>query len=224
MCRNRRGVCHATEKREMKRGATMTETNPGNTRSGVIFALIFAIVFLASIPMYSQVVGGTLLGAITAPTGAAIPGAKLVIKNVATGVTTTVTTNAQGIYNAPNLLPGTYEATISAAGFTSVVQGGIALDVGAQQVLNVAMKVGQVTQRVEVSEIAPDVQLASSAISGEVTSNAIVQLPLNARSWTDLAILQPGVNAIRQMVSVGTPDRLGRGLGEELSIAGGRPQ
>ena len=190
----------------------MTQTNPRNTRSGVIFALIFAIVFLASIPMYSQVVGGTLLGTITDPTGAAIPGAKLVIKNVATGVTTTLTTNAQGIYNAPNLLPGTYEATISAAGFTSVVQGGIALDVGAQQVLNVAMKMGAVTQRVEVSEIAPDVQLASSAISGEVTSNAIVQLPLNARSWTDLAILQPGVNAIHQMVSVGTPDRLGPGL------------
>jgi hypothetical protein len=202
----------------------MTQTNPRNTRSGLIFALIFTLVFLAPIPMYSQVVGGTLLGTITDPTGAAIPGARLVIKNVATGVTTTVTTNSQGIYNAPNLLPGTYEATISAVGFTGVVQSGIALDVGAQQVLNVAMKVGEVTQRVEVSEIAPDVQLASSAISGEVTSNAIVQLPLNARSWTDLAILQPGVNAIRQMVNVGTPDRLGRGLGEELSIAGGRPQ
>src|SRR5260370_31636409 len=131
--------------------------------------------------MYSQVVGGTLLGTITGPTGAGIPAAKVVIKNVETGVTTTVTTNARGIYNAPNLVPGTYEATISAAGFTSVVQSGIALDVGAQQVLNVAMKMGAVTQRVEVSEIAPDVQLASSAISGEVTSNAIVQLPLNAR-------------------------------------------
>jgi len=202
----------------------MTETNPGNTRSGLIFALIFALVFLASIPMYSQVVGGTILGTITDPTGAAIPSTKIVIKNVATGVITTVTTNAQGIYNAPNLLPGTYEATISAAGFESVVQSGIALAVGGQQVLNVTMKVGEVTQRVEVSEIAPDVQLASSTISGVIDSNTVLQLPLNGRSWTDLATLQAGVSTIRAIVSVASPDRLGRGLGVQLSVTGGRPQ
>ncbi len=202
----------------------MSQTNPGNTRSGLIFALIFALVFLASIPMYSQVVGGTILGTITDPTGAAIPSTKIVIKNVATGVITTVTTNAQGIYNAPNLLPGTYEATISAAGFESVVQSGIALAVGGQQVLNVTMKVGEVTQRVEVSEIAPDVQLASSTISGVIDSNTVLQLPLNGRSWTDLATLQAGVSTIRAIVSVASPDRLGRGLGVQLSVTGGRPQ
>ena len=207
-----------------KKGATMSQTNPGNTRSGLIFALIFALVFLASIPMYSQVVGGTILGTITDPTGAAIPSTKVVIKNVATGVITTVTTNAQGIYNAPNLLPGTYEATISAAGFESVVQSGIALAVGGQQVLNVTMKVGEVTQRVEVSEIAPDVQLASSTISGVIDSNTVLQLPLNGRSWTDLATLQAGVSTIRAIVSVASPDRLGRGLGVQLSVTGGRPQ
>ena len=202
----------------------MTQTNPGNTRLGLIFALIFALVFLASIPVYSQVVGGTILGTITDPTGAAIPGTKVVIKNVATGVITAVTTNAQGIYNAPNLLPGTYEATISAAGFESVVQSGIALAVGGQQVLNVTMRVGEVTQRVEVSEIAPDVQLASSTISGVIDSNTVLQLPLNGRSWTDLAALQAGVSTIRAMVSVASPDRLGRGLGVQLSVTGGRPQ
>ena len=207
-----------------KKGATMSQTNPGNTRSGLIFAFIFALVFLASIPMYSQVVGGTILGTITDPTGAAIPSTKVVIKNVATGVITTVTTNAQGIYNAPNLLPGTYEATISAAGFESVVQSGIALAVGGQQVLNVTMKVGEVTQRVEVSEIAPDVQLASSTISGVIDSNTVLQLPLNGRSWTDLATLQAGVSTIRAIVSVASPDRLGRGLGVQLSVTGGRPQ
>ena len=202
----------------------MTQTNPGNTRLGLIFALIFALVFLASIPVYSQVVGGTILGTITDPTGAAIPGTKVVIKNVATGVITAVTTNAQGIYNAPNLLPGTYEATISAAGFESVVQSGIALAVGGQQVLNVTMKVGEVTQRVEVSEIAPDVQLASSTISGVIDSNTVLQLPLNGRSWTDLAALQAGVSTIRAIASVASPDRLGRGLGVQLSVTGGRPQ
>jgi Carboxypeptidase regulatory-like domain/TonB dependent receptor/TonB-dependent Receptor Plug Domain len=180
--------------------------------------------FLMSIPVYSQVVGGTLSGTITDASGAAVPNATVAIKNGATGVITNAASNAQGLYNAPNLLPGTYEVTVTAAGFDTKAISNVILAVGAQQVLNFSMKVGTVSERVQVSEIAPDVQLASSTISGVIDSNTVLQLPLNGRSWTDLANLQAGVSTIRAVPTVASPDRLGRGLGVQLSVTGGRPQ
>jgi hypothetical protein len=202
----------------------MTRSNSRSIILGLIFtaALIFGLIL--STPAYSQVVGGTLSGTITDASGGAIPNATVSIKNMATGVTTNVTTNAQGIYNAPNLLPGSYQATASAEGFDTKSVSDIVLAVGAQQVLNFAMKVGTISERVEISTLAPDLQLASSAIGNVVDSKTVVELPLNGRSWTDLAALQPGVSTIRAMVSVTSTDRLGRGLGVELSVSGGRPQ
>ena len=87
------------------------------------------------------------------------------IKNVATGITRAVKTDTAGFYSAPNLLPGNYEITAAAPGFSSQVQSGAVLTVGAQQVLNFVLQVGQVTQTVEVTSAAPTVELASSAIS-----------------------------------------------------------
>jgi len=191
---------------------------------GSICPSVLILILALSAPMYSQIVGGTLSGTITDTSGGAIVNASVSIKNMATGVSTDVTTNGQGIYNAPNLLPGSYEATVSAAGFETKTLSNIVLAVGAQQVLNFAMKVGTIAEKVEISELAPDLQLASSTISNVVDSKTVVELPLNGRSWTDLAALQPGVTTIRAMVSVTSTDRLGRGLGAELSVSGGRPQ
>jgi hypothetical protein len=199
-------------------------TRSENVFDGCVSAMVLMVWFLASIPLYSQVVGGSLSGTITDESGSAIPKATVSITNVATGVTTNGTTNAQGIYNEPNLLPGSYQVTISAPGFDTSIQSGVILTVGSQQVLNVALKVGTVTEKIEVTGQAPDVQLASPTISGVISSNTIVELPLNGRSWTDLATLQPGVSSIHDVPSVSSTDRLGRGLGDQLSIAGGRPQ
>jgi hypothetical protein len=91
------------------------------------------------------------------------------------------------VYNAPNLLPGTYDVTVTAAGFASAIQKGITLTVGAQRLLNFSMKVGDSTTRVEVSTDALAVQLASSEISGVVSDRTVQELPLNGRDWTPLA-------------------------------------
>jgi hypothetical protein len=91
-------------------------------------------------------------------------------------------------------------------------------------VSNIAMKVGAISESVVVSDQPPDLQLETSAISSSTDSQTIVELPLNARSWTDLAQLQPGVSTIRAMAPVSSTDRLGRGYGVELSVSGGRPQ
>jgi len=87
------------------------------------------------------------------------------------------------------------------------------------------MQIGTTIETVQVQTDAPDVQLASSDISAVVNATTVRELPLNGRSWTDLATLQPGVNRIQTQpdFSAGT-DRGNRGFGQQLTISGARPQ
>jgi len=145
------------------------------------------------VPLSAQMVGGTLSGTVSDQSGGVVPQAAISVKNVATGITRTSTTSAAGFYSVPNLLPGTYEIKASARGFSTEVQTGVTLTVGEQQVLNFTLRVGQTSQTVAVTTEAPNVELASSSISAVVNSTTVRELPLNGRSWTDLATLQPGV-------------------------------
>src|SRR5712675_236889 len=149
----------------------------------------------------AQVAGGTLTGTITDKTGSEIPNAQIVIKDLATGIERTVSTNKDGFYIAANLLPAEYQVTISASGFNTEIKTGIKINVGAQQEFDLTLQVGTVSHRVEVTAEAPAVQLASSDISATVEATTVRELPLNGRSWTDLAALQPGVDTIQTQPS-----------------------
>jgi hypothetical protein len=197
-------------------------------RSTILVYLAAAAIALLSInalPSRAQVAGGTLTGTITDPSGGEVPNAQIVIKDVATGVERTLTTNKDGFYIAANLLPAEYQVTISASGFNTEVKTGIKINVGAQQEFNLTLQVGTVTHRVEVTAEAPAVQLASSDISATVQATTVRELPLNGRSWTDLAALQPGVDTIQTQPSFSSgADRGNRGFGQQLTISGARPQ
>src|SRR5712691_6025204 len=185
---------------------------------------ILAITIFSASNAYAQVSGATLSGTITDPSGAAIAGAKVSIANKATGVNRNVTADAAGLYSAPNLLPGVYDVTASAAGFSTARQSDLTLTVGAQQVLNLPLKVGEVSQTVEVTGAASLVQLGSSTLSAQIESQEILQLPLNGRDWTSLATMSPGVNALEtQMPFDAGAVRGNRGFGAQLTISGGRP-
>src|SRR5438128_6858622 len=172
----------------------------------------------------AQVSGATLSGIVTDATGAVIPGVMISIKNRATGVVRNLATDEAGFYSAPNLQAGNYDVTASQAGFSTAVQSNIVLTVGAQQQLNISMQVGESAQLVEVSVAAPLVQLSSSTISSEIDSKQILEMPLNGRSWNDLAALVPGVNAIESQVPFENGAIRGnRGFGNQLTISGGRP-
>jgi hypothetical protein len=190
-----------------------------------LFAWIFSLCIVMSCPLHAQVAGGTLSGTITDPSGAAVPNAQVVIKNSATGITRTLTTNADGFYSAANLLPGNYEIAVSATGFNTETKRGITINVGSQPVFNLILQIGTVANSVEVTTEAPTVQLTSSDISATVNATTVRELPLNGRSWTDLAALQPGVNTIQTQPSFSTgADRGNRGFGQQLTISGARPQ
>jgi len=192
-------------------------------RVSAIF-LIAGICF--SVPAYAQVAGGNLSGTITDPSGRLVPQAQVSIENVSTGITTAVSTNSDGYYTAANLLPGEYQVTVSAKGFATEVRKGISLTVGARQIIDLTLQVGSAAKTVvEVTTEAPAVQLASSDISAVVNATTVRELPLNGRSWTDLAALQPGVDTIQTQptFAVGA-DRGNRGFGQQLTISGARPQ
>ncbi len=195
----------------------------GFLKSYQLLVLLVLGVFLV-LPAYGQVGGATVTGTVVDTTGAVIPNTQISIKNVATGVERAVTSNKDGFYTAPNLLPGNYEVTASAAGFSTVVRSGITLTVGGQQVLNITMQVGQLAQQVKVNGEEPAVQLANSTIGGVVNQAAVVDLPLNGRDWTSLAALQPGVVSVQSVQAAPNGyDRAGRGYGVEFAISGSRP-
>ncbi len=187
--------------------------------------LVLGMICGIAVNLHAQVAGGTISGTVTDSSGRAINNVKITITNVATGVTREITTNDEGFYSAPNLLPGTYEIKFSAQGFKVEVRKNLELSVGASVALDESLRVGSVTETVVVQSEVPAVQTSSSDISAVVNATTVRELPLNGRSWTDLAQLQAGVSAIHTQpdFSAGT-DRGNRGFGQQLTISGARPQ
>src|SRR4030088_1342529 len=198
-----------------------------STKSTFHLAAIRTVLLLLLGPGFSlsvsgQVVGGTIEGTVSDPKAAVLPSVRVEILNLSTQIVTTLTSNADGFYSAPNLLPGNYTVTATRAGFATAVAE-LILTVGAQRVVNVSMHIGTVNEVVKVQTEAPEVELASSEISGVVNGTTIRELPLNGRDWTQLATLQPGITSIRTQPSVGAGDRGQRGFGTQMTVNGGRP-
>src|SRR6059036_75350 len=183
------------------------------------FIWILVLCLLTSVPLDAQVAGATLSGTIADGQGGLVPNATVSVTNIATGVTASTTTNPVGAYTVPNLNAGDYQVTASASGF-STASARLTLTVGQKQELNLALVVGPVVETVEVTAAAPQVDLTSSTISGNVSATTLRELPLNGRDWASLATLQPGVASVRTH-PLGT--QASRGLGLHMTISGGRP-
>ncbi|MEP6644574.1 MAG: carboxypeptidase regulatory-like domain-containing protein [Acidobacteriaceae bacterium] len=187
--------------------------------------LVLLHVFALQPALRAQVSGGTISGTVKDAQGSVIPGAEVAITNIETGVSRPTTTNGDGLYTAPNLIPGKYEVKFTASGFKTELRTGITLTVGAEEVVDLNMQIGTTTETIQVTGEAPAVQLTTSDISAVVNATTVRELPLNGRSWTDLATLQPGVNAIQtQPTFAAGTDRGNRGFGQQLTISGARPQ
>jgi len=192
----------------------------------VVMLIMLAIVLhLAWAPSaQAQAVGATLSGVVTDSSGAAIPNATVSIKNQGTQEVRDVTTNGDGIYSAPNLIPGLYEVSVTVPGFKKLVQSGITLTVGAQQELNLSLKTGQINQVVEVTDTPPSVETTTTAVTSTVDSKTVRELPLNGRDWTSLATLEPGVVSIpNQATTSFNANKGNRGFGNQLADSGHRP-
>src|ERR1700681_132498 len=103
-----------------------------------VVALILSL--MISVPGRAQVSGATISGSVMDTSGAVIPQAQIDTRNVATGVVTTAMSNSDGFYSVSNILPGTYQISVSKQGFKSQVRPSVALEVGANQVLNIVLE------------------------------------------------------------------------------------
>jgi outer membrane receptor protein involved in Fe transport len=195
------------------------------TRFILIVAMLSTVLYtVAPNPAQAQAVGATLSGQITDSSGSVIVGATVAIRNLGTQETRQVTTNSDGLYSAPNLLPGLYEVNVTAKGFGKTVQTGLTLTVGAQQSLNLSLKPGQISEVVEVKDTPADVQTTTTAITSTVDSRTVRELPLNGRDWTSLATLQPGVVSVpNQATTSFSANKGNRGFGNQLADSGHRP-
>ena len=202
----------------------MIFTSTLKTLSASLLALLF-VLSAASFDLQAQVTGGTISGTVVDTSGRVIANCTIAITNSETGIARNVTTNSDGFYTAPNLTAGSYDLSFAAPGFKTDIRKGIALTVGASTTLDLTMQVGTTIETVQVQTDAPAVQLTTSDIGAVVNATTVRELPLNGRSWTDLAELQPGVNRIQTQpdFSAGT-DRGNRGFGQQLTISGARSQ
>ncbi len=173
----------------------------------------------------AQVSTGSIVGSVVDSTDAVVPEATVTATNLATNIVHSTTSNSDGLFAIPNLPTGNYQVDISAKGFSSESTTNIALDVGEQQAVNFSLKVGTANEKIVVTEVASEVDTVSSVVMPVVNEKTIVELPLNGRDWAALANLQPGVSAVRsQSVVAVSNQRANRGVGNQLTVSGARPQ
>jgi hypothetical protein len=181
--------------------------------------LLVVVVCLMPDRAVAQNVGGSIQGTITDSSRAPVPGVTILIRNVGTGATREMLTDGVGMYRAPVLPPGEYEVRASLRGFRTVDRRGIVLSIGQDAVIDLTLALGRLEQEVVVVASAPQVNLASGGVSGLVSEQEIRELPLNGRSFQQLALLQPGVQAA---LAAGN-DVVG-GRTPKISINGARPE
>ena len=113
----------------------------GRTTAISAAVVILAMAILSASQARAQVAGATLSGTVTDPSGAGIADARVSVLNKATGVTRDATTGSSGFYSVPNLISGSYEVTVAASGFSATKESNLTLTVGAQQTLDVSLKI-----------------------------------------------------------------------------------
>jgi hypothetical protein len=158
---------------------------------------ITLLLALCLVPMAApaQVSTGTLSGTLRDASGGVLPGARVEGRNLETGLDRSTVTGAQGSWVLAGLPPGSWEIRISLDGFRPLLRQGIVLAVGETAVVDGALELGGFDQTLTVIAQSPLVQTRSGELSYLVEGEKIQSLPLNGRNYTDLALLQPGVQA-----------------------------
>jgi len=152
-----------------------------------------ALLVVLAPPASAQVSTATIIGTVTDPQGAVIPGANLELVNVATGVRLRTQTTPTGNYRFQNVQVGTYTLSASAEGFSTKRLEPFTLTVNQTVTLDFALEVGTVAETVTVEAIGAQVQSASAELGQVIEQKQVLDLPLRGRNFSQLMMLQPGV-------------------------------
>jgi hypothetical protein len=149
----------------------------------------------SGVPVFAQGgSGSTISGIAVDASGGVIPGADVVAKNDATGVSQSAVSNSQGAFSFPGLSVGTYTVTVTLQGFKTFVAKNVVLTTGAPANVKAVLEVGGMTEQVTVSSSSEIIQTQSSTVSTTLNTNQITKLPLTSRSAMDFVNLLPGVS------------------------------
>jgi len=154
---------------------------------------IASLLLFASSFAFAQSTGGRILGRVSDPSSAAVPGATVMLTNEATGVTTSTTTNEAGDFSFPTVPVGSYTVTVTREGFKQNVRKNVALDLNQVLSVDTVMQVGGKEEVVTVTAEVPLVDTTSTQLGAVMGDKTVVGLPLNSRDTYQLLQLQPGV-------------------------------
>jgi hypothetical protein len=167
-------------------------------RIGILALLALSLI---SSNVFAQEARGTIQGRIVDTSGFAVPGATVEVLNIATGVVSPTTSNEQGSYRVPFLIPGVYRVTVSLEGFSTSIRDGIELHVADVLAVDATLKVGTITESVTVTATAATVDRSTAELGQIVDARRIAELPIREGSPVELVILAPGVTVTTDLRS-----------------------
>ncbi len=169
-----------------------------------LLVLLASLCFFAG-PLFAQLPTATILGVVKDSSGGVVSGATVMVRNVDTDLSRTLTTQEDGSYRVPALPVGNYEVQVTREGFKTATRKGLTLTVGQEAVVDPMLEVGSTGQTVVVTEEAPLVDTTNGSLGGLVTEQKVQDLPLNGRNFVDLTLLQPGVTQLRGQIPGNQP-------------------
>jgi hypothetical protein len=153
----------------------------------------FGVALLLTCPaLFPQGSTGRILGGVTDQSGGNVAGAMVTITDVERGVPRNLVTDSDGIYSAPDLLPGTYKVRVELKGFKSFERQNILLETGRDVRVDVVLSAGSVSETVTITGEVPMVDTTSATLGGTISNEIINDLPLNGRNYQNLLTLRPG--------------------------------
>ncbi|MBI3679648.1 MAG: TonB-dependent receptor [Acidobacteria bacterium] len=168
-----------------------------------------------------QIVSGTITGVVSDASGAVVAGAEVAAVNTQTGLKRMTTTNESGIFSLPQLPPGGYDVSASAQGFKKYEVSGVVLRVDQTVRVELRLEVGAITQEVQVSAAAAQIQSETSSLGQVIDRERIVELPLNGRNFMQLANISSGVAPAYHARSATITNQSGR-ADLAVHVSGGR--
>ncbi len=180
------------------------------------------LVMVSAAVLAAQTITGSITGTVTDPSGAVVANVKVVGTNVGTNLTFSATTNEAGVFNLVFLPVGRYTVSAEAAGFKKAVLGPFALEVNQIAKLDVKLEVGEVSQSVEITDVAPILQTESTQTGAALTAETVTSIPLNGRNFASLTLLIPGAISTSPG-QMGTSARM-MGSGSRPQVNGNREQ
>ena len=161
-------------------------------RASTAFAAMLLLVSSFVAVLAQQSATATIEGIVNDPNNAVVVGARVTARNVDTGLTREITTDASGIYRLTALQPGTYALSASATGFAENKYGNVTLTVGQKLNLDLSLRVN-VSETVTITSAVPVVETTRTNVASSVTERAVRELPVNGRNFLDFVTLTPGV-------------------------------